>query len=127
VAISARHVHLTQSSIERLFGADYQLQVYAPLGQPGQFAAAETVTLIGARGRLAHVRIVGPPRKEDQSRSQAVMHSYWALMRRYVNPVICRVAQALSWKGGGSVTLDHGVICALRHIHMSRRPRIRWD
>jgi len=120
VAISARHVHLTQSSIERLFGADYQLQVYAPLGQPGQFAAAETVTLVGARGRLAHVRIVGPPRKEDQveiSRSDAFVLGIDAPLRESGN---LPNSPGIVVEGPvGSVTLDHGVICALRHIHMS--------
>jgi acetate kinase len=120
VAISARHVHLTQSSIERLFGADYQLRVHAQLGQPGQYAAEETVTLISTRGRLAHVRVVGPPRKEDQveiSRSDEFTLGIDAPLRESGN---------LSGTPGiviegpvGSVTLDHGVICALRHIHMS--------
>jgi len=62
IAVSARHVHLTQRTVEQLFGPGYQLSVHSPLSQPGQYAANETVTLVGPRGRLTHVRIVGPPR-----------------------------------------------------------------
>jgi propanediol utilization protein len=66
MAISVRHVHLTQESVERLFGPGYLLNVRSPLSQPGQYAAEETVTLVGPRGRLPHVRIVGPPRSANQ-------------------------------------------------------------
>jgi putative phosphotransacetylase len=51
-------VHLTQEAIEQLFGSGYLLNVHSPLSQPGQYAAEETVTLVGPRGRLTHVRIV---------------------------------------------------------------------
>jgi acetate kinase len=66
VAISARHVHLTQASIERLFGPGHTLHVHHSLSQPGQFASLETLELVGPAGRLAHVRIVGPARAADQ-------------------------------------------------------------
>ena len=49
MAISVRHVHLTQETVERLFGAGYLLNVRSPLSQPGQYAAEETVTLLGPR------------------------------------------------------------------------------
>jgi propanediol utilization protein len=45
VAVSAHHVHLTQASVNRLFGENYTLAPRAPLSQPGQFAACETVTV----------------------------------------------------------------------------------
>jgi hypothetical protein len=57
VAISARHVHLTVATVAKLFGETHGLHVHTPLSQPGQFAAAETVTLVGPRGRLAQVRV----------------------------------------------------------------------
>src|SRR5690348_423256 len=66
VAISAHHVHLTQVTIDRLFGPDYVLRPRAALSQPGQFSACETVNLVGPRGRLEHVRVLGPPRMTDQ-------------------------------------------------------------
>jgi acetate kinase len=66
VAVSNRHVHLSVATIERLFGVGYQLQKKLDLSQHGQFAAQETVALIGPRGRIEKVRVMGPPRKEDQ-------------------------------------------------------------
>jgi acetate kinase len=120
VAISARHVHLTQQSLERLFGSDRSLHVHASLLQSGQFAAEETVTLVGARGRLAHVRVVGPTRAEDQaeiSRSDALTLG--------IDPPIRESGDLAGTPGlviegpAGTVTLTHGAICALRHIHMT--------
>jgi acetate kinase len=66
VAVSARHVHLSQATIDRLFGPGYVLRARGPVSQPGQFAALESVALTGPRGRLEHVRVVGPPRLADQ-------------------------------------------------------------
>jgi propanediol utilization protein len=75
VAISARHAHLTQATLERLFGDGFRLLPAKQLSQPHEFAAAETVTVVGPHGRLEHVRLLGPPRHEDQvelSRSDAL-------------------------------------------------------
>jgi len=120
VAISARHVHLTQVTLEALFGAGYQLHVHTPLTQPGQYAAQETVTLVGPRAQIEHVRVVGPPRQADQveiSRSDELTLGIDA-------PV--RISGELAGSPGitlagprGRVTLSRGVVCALRHIHMS--------
>ena len=120
VAISARHVHLTQETVERLFGRGYLLRVHSPLFQPGQYAAQETVTLVGPRGRLPHVRIVGPPRSEDQvelSRTDEVELGIDAPLRESGD--LAR-SPGIAIEGPlDSVTIQHGVICALRHVHMS--------
>ncbi|HRB18577.1 MAG TPA: PduL/EutD family phosphate acyltransferase, partial [Chitinophagales bacterium] len=57
IAISARHVHLTRETVDILFGKDYELTPFKPLSQPGQFAANETVTLVGPRNKIEKVRI----------------------------------------------------------------------
>ena len=62
IAISARHVHLTREALDALFGEGYTLQERAPLSQPGQFAAEETVDLIGPKRTIERVRILGPLR-----------------------------------------------------------------
>ncbi len=120
VAVSARHVHLTEHSIATLFGTGHVLRMHAPLNQPGQFAAEETVTLVGPKGSLAHVRIVGPPREEDQveiSRTDEIALGLDAPVRMSGElahtPGICLVGPA------GRLTLDHGVLLAQRHVHMS--------
>ena len=66
VAISARHLHLTQETVETLFGKGYQLTPLKPLSQPGQFAAEETVTLVGPKRSIEGVRILGPTRNVNQ-------------------------------------------------------------
>src|ERR1044071_4956081 len=67
VNISARHCHLTQEAVEILFGKGHQLAVHKWLYQEGQFAAKETVTLIGPRSRvISNLRILGPCRNINQ-------------------------------------------------------------
>ena len=120
IAISARHVHLTQRTVERLFGPGHVLSVHSPLFQPGQYAANETVTLSGPRGRLNHVRIVGPPRTADQvelARTDEIVLGIDAPLRESGD---LADTPGIAIEGpAGTVTLAHGVICALRHIHMS--------
>src|SRR6187401_2931838 len=67
VNVSARHCHLTQEAVEILFGKGHQLQVHKWLYQDGQFAATETLTLIGPRSRvISNLRILGPCRNFNQ-------------------------------------------------------------
>ena len=67
VNVSARHCHLTQDAVEALFGKGHQLQVHKWLYQEGQFAAKETLTLIGPRSRvISNLRILGPCRNLNQ-------------------------------------------------------------
>lgn len=120
MAISVRHVHLTRETVERLFGPGYVLNIRSPLSQPGQYAAEETVTLVGPRARLAHVRIVGPPRSEDQvelSRTDEIELGVDAPLRESGD--LASTPGIVIEGPAGSVTLRRGVICALRHIHMS--------
>ena len=120
VAISARHVHLSEASIAALFGAGYVLHVRAPLSQPGQYAAEETVTLVGPRGTLSHVRIVGPPRAEDQveiSRTDELALGLDAPVR--VSGALAHTPGITLIGPAGRITLDHGVVLAQRHIHIS--------
>jgi len=67
VNISARHCHLSQESVEILFGKGHQLTPKKWLYQEGQYAAEESVTLIGPRSRvISNLRILGPCRDFDQ-------------------------------------------------------------
>lgn len=126
VAISARHVHLRQATLDALFGPGCVLQVKAPLSQPGQFAATQTVSLLGPGGRLDHVRVLGPPRAVDQvelSRSDEIALGIDAPLRLSGDlqgtPGIELVGPA------GRVRLSGGVITALRHIHMEPQDALR--
>jgi acetate kinase len=120
VSISARHVHLTAPVIETLFCDKYRLHVHSGLVQPGEFAAEETVTLVGPQGRIPHVRIVGPPRAVNQvelSRTDALTLGINAPVRESGD--LAGTPGILIEGPRGSVQLDSGVICALRHVHMS--------
>ncbi len=66
VAVSARHVHLTTESVEQLFGPGYRLTKARDLSQSGVWAAEEAVDLIGPRGTIQRVRILGPCRDANQ-------------------------------------------------------------
>jgi acetate kinase len=120
IAVSARHAHLSQPTIDRLFGNGYQLQSRTALSQPGQFSARETVALIGPRGRIDNVRLTGPPRAQDQievSRSDEFNLGIDAPVRISGD---VRNTPGITLQGpSGRVTIASGVICARRHIYMS--------
>ena len=120
VAISAHHVHFTQATIDLLFGKNYVLQPRSALSQPGQFAAVETVTLIGPLGRLEHVRVLGPSRAADQvevSRTDQRTLGLDAPLRLSGD---LESTPGLVLEGPkGRAVLTTGVVCALRHFHMS--------
>ena len=119
VAVSARHVHLTQEHVEALFGPGHQLTPYRPLSQPGQFACEEKVTLIGPRKQLENVRVLGPVRSDSQveiSRTDEFFLGIDAPVRASGD---IQNSPGITLEGpAGRVVLDHGVICAWRHIHM---------
>ncbi len=120
IAISARHVHLTRPTFEALFGAGTDLTERNPLSQPGQFAAHETVNLIGPRRRIDGVRILGPLRDVDQveiSRTDEFLLGVDAPVRASGH---IEGSAAITLEGPcGTVHLDEGLICAWRHIHMT--------
>ncbi len=120
VAVSARHAHLNVATIEKLFGPGYQLRKRLDLSQTGQYAAEETVALIGPRGRIDKVRLMGPPRGANQieiSRSDEFVLGVDAPVRISGNVAD---TPGITLEGpAGRVTIPNGLICAKRHIHMS--------
>lgn len=120
IAVSARHVHLSRTSVERLFGPSYVLTPRSNLTQTGQFAAAETISLIGPRGRIDHVRLIGLARAQDQveiSCSDEFLLGIDAPMR--LSGDLEDSAGVVVEGPRGRIELERGVIVALRHIHMS--------
>ena len=65
IGISNRHIHLTEEHFTILFPNE-TLEPLKPLKQPGEFAAKQTVTLVGPKGEIRKVRILGPLRKRSQ-------------------------------------------------------------
>jgi propanediol utilization protein len=120
VNISARHVHLTPEHVERLFGTGHQLTPERPLYQEGEFAAAETVAVVGPRRRmLPEVRVLGPCR--DYSQVELAFTDGISLgidlpVRRSGNHDETTGCVLVGPKG--VVELASGVIRAERHVHM---------
>ncbi|WP_227766262.1 phosphate propanoyltransferase [Zhaonella formicivorans] len=119
VGISNRHVHLSQDDLEKLFGKDYRLNPIKDLTQPGQYAAKELVTLVGTKGIIEGVRVLGPVRSQTQ-----VEVSRTDCFKLGINAPV-RESGVLSGSPGcvlvgpvGMVALEQGVIIAARHIHM---------
>ncbi|MGL5698013.1 MAG: phosphate propanoyltransferase [Kluyvera sp.] len=120
VGISNRHVHLAQIDVEALFGKGYTLTPFKPLRQPGQFAAEECVTIVGPKGSLTHVRVLGPTRPVSQlevSRADCFALGIKAPVRE--SGQLDNAGSALLIGPAGHVELRSQVICAWRHIHMS--------
>lgn len=120
ISASVRHVHLCRADVEALFGKGHQLTVKHDLSQPGQFACEEMVVLIGPKGRIPKVRVLGPERPETQveiSRTDEFILGIDAPIRASGDT---KNTPGLRLEGpAGAVNLDHGVIQAQRHIHMS--------
>src|ERR1022692_1584157 len=127
VAISARHVHLTEAVIETLFCDKYRLHTHADLAQPGQYAAEESVTLVGPHGRIPHVRIVGPPRSVNQvelSRTDALTLGINAPVRESGD--LAGTPGILIEGPRTSARLHSGVIRPLPHVHMTPADAARF-
>src|SRR3989442_377441 len=120
VNVSARHCHLTQEAVEILFGKGHQLQVWKPLYQEGQFAAKETLTLIGPRSRvISNLRILGPCRNLNQvelAYTDAIALGFEIPLRPSGN--IEGTPGGMLMGPAGFFEMKQGVIRALRHVHM---------
>lgn len=121
VNVSARHCHLTQEAVEALFGKGHQLQVHKWLYQEGQFAAKEAVTLIGPRSRvISNLRILGPCRTLNQvelAYTDSIALGFDIPLR--ISGNIAGTPGCMLMGPNGFFEMTHGVIRALRHVHMS--------
>jgi len=120
VETSARHVHLTAEHIEALFGKGYQLTHKKDLSQPGQFACEERVDLVGPKGTIKNVIILGPARPASQvevSATDARALGVKAPIREsgdVAGSGACTIVV-----GENKVEFSEGVIVAKRHIHFT--------
>lgn len=120
IEASGRHIHLSQEALDVLFGEGYKLTPMKYLSQPGQFASQERVTIVGPKGVLHNVSILGPVRKETQ-----VEISFTD-----ARPLGVRAPLKLSgdidgspgivlMNGSRTYSINEGVIVAKRHIHVN--------
>src|SRR5437764_1905082 len=121
VNVSARHCHLTPEAVEVLFGKSYQLGVHKWLYQDGQFAAKETLTLIGPRSRvISNLRILGPCRNINQvelAYTDGIALGFDLPLR--ISGNIKGSLGCMLMGPAGFFEMSEGVIRALRHVHMS--------
>ena len=122
---SGRHVHLTVSQAETLFGE--RLQEKRPLSQPGQFLSRQRVTVIGPKGRFENVAVLGPERKEGQvelSLTDCRTIGIQAPIR--LSGDVSGTPGAILEGPNGMVELSEGVIVAKRHIHLTEEAAERF-
>ena len=122
---SGRHVHVTEAQAQVLFG--HPLTPKRPLSQPGQYLANERVTVMGPKGQFENVAVLGPERKEGQ-----VEISLTDGRTLGITPPVRLSGKTEDSPGAtlvgpvGQVTLNQGVICAQRHIHMTPEDAARF-
>ena len=120
VETSARHVHVTREVLDILFGEGYELTVKKMLSQPGQYASAERVDVVGPKKTLTGVSILGPIRPETQvelSLTDARTIGVVAPVRESGQIAGSGACKLVGPKG--EVEISEGVIAAKRHIHMT--------
>ncbi|MBS5115146.1 MAG: phosphate propanoyltransferase [Erysipelotrichaceae bacterium] len=120
VETSARHVHLCNKALTALFGEGYQLTHKKDLSQPGQYACEERVTVVGSKGEMKNVIVLGPTRDHTQVEL--------SLTDARSIGVVAKVRESGDLEGTegcklvgpkGEVEIPFGVIAAKRHIHMT--------
>lgn len=120
IETSARHVHVTQETLEALFGKGAQLTKKKDLSQPGQFACEERVTVVGPKKSIPGVSILGPARSATQvevSLTDARTLGVTAPVREsgdIAGSAPCKLVGPC-----GEVEISEGVIAAKRHIHFT--------
>jgi putative phosphotransacetylase len=121
VTVSARHMHVSQEDLEKLFGSGHSLTPMRPLYQEGQYAAEETITLVGPKRRLiSNLRILGPVREKTQ-----VELAFTDAITLGIDDLPVRISGSIAGTPGGfllgpagMLELKEGIIRAARHVHM---------
>ena len=119
---SGRHIHMTKECLEALFGAGYELEVKKYLSQPGEFASNSRVDIVGPKGVIKGITILGPCRKFTQielSFTDARILGVDAPIRESGN--IEGSAPVKLVGPAGTVDLKEGAIIAKRHLHITTK------
>lgn len=120
VSVSVRHVHLSRSDLEQLFGKGYELTKKSPLHLEDGFASQETVNLVGPGGRIDNVRVIGPLRRSTQVEISTTDGFNLGIDAPVRESDDLKGTPGVTMEGPeGTITIPEGVIVAMRHIHMS--------
>ena len=121
VETSARHIHLSREAVDALFGVGYQLTKKKDLSQPGQFACAEKLEVVGPKGKTK-ASILGPERPSSQvelSLTDARSIGVSAPIRESGDIAGTPGCKLINPENGAEYELNEGVIIAKRHIHLT--------
>ena len=121
VETSARHIHLSKEAVDVLFGAGYELTKKKDLSQPGQYACAEKLVVVGPKGTLK-ASILGPTRPASQveiSLTDARSIGVTAPIRESGDTKGSGACKLVNPDTGAELELTEGVIAAKRHIHLT--------
>ena len=121
VETSARHVHVSMEALEALFGKGHELTNIKDLSQPGQYACAEKVLVVGPKGTLK-ASILGPVRPATQvelSLTDARTIGVKAPIRESGDTAGSAACKLVNPDTGAEYELTEGVIAAKRHIHLT--------
>ena len=120
VETSARHIHVSRADLDILYGKDYQLTNKKDLSQPGQFACEERLNLVGPKGELKNISILGPERNATQvelSLTDARALGIKVPVRESGDIANTPGLKIVGPKG--EVEIPVGAIAAKRHIHLT--------
>ena len=121
VETSARHIHLSREAVDTLFGAGYELTKKKELSQPGQYACAEKLVVVGPKGSIK-ASILGPTRPASQvelSLTDARTIGVVAPIRESGDTAGSGACKLVNPDTGAELELAEGVIAAKRHIHLT--------
>jgi putative phosphotransacetylase len=127
IGVSNKHIHLSRADMDVLFGEGSELHPIKDMKQPGQYACEECVGVRGPKGEFKKLRVLGPLRPETQveiSLTDARTIGIKAPIRESGKLEGTPGCEIIGPKG--SVVIDHGVIVALRHIHMTPVEAKKW-
>ncbi len=120
VEISARHIHLTNSDMEILLGKEAKLNPVKELSQPGQFASDKKLTVVGPRGEIKNVTILGPIRSETQVELSATDARTIGIDAPVRESGDINLSAGCTLIGqNGRIDIKQGVIIAKRHVHLT--------
>lgn len=124
---SGRHIHVSREDLDVLFGKGFELEKKKDLSQPGQYATNQKVEVVGPKGSIKGISILGPCRKESQ-----VEISFTDARTLGMTPQIRESGDLAGTDGctlvgpAGQVELKRGVIVAKRHVHLTPETAERY-
>ena len=118
VGVSNRHAHLTKNTYDYLFDGK-TIEKRNDLNQLGEFASTDTIDLVYNDKVIEHVRVLGPFRKDNQVELLGSDLNYLNLDAPVRRSGDLDNTPGITLKNGKkSITIDHGVIRAERHVHV---------